>query len=536
MLIGNTLKLRAAFPLLVVAFAGICPVAAMQMGSGAALTSPSSGPITVSGVVVNATNGIPISRALVRINDRAMLTDHLGRFEFTQFTPPSSAVLEVQKPGYYFGQETGSSMPLRADQMAQPVVARLYPEALITGTLTTQDGTPLPQIFVSALRRSYNDSGSQWLPVKNSMTNSHGEFRLAVPPGDYRITSTPFARLRGNSQMALPISYPSPGVSETADSLHMSSGTEQRLELHATVSPSHTVKVMLDTSPERGFPMLLARSSNGAVFPVNVTRGGGPEGMQIGLPSGTFTLLATLNRRDGVEYGEATVTVGEDNNSEVALHLAPVAPIPIQVVVDGDTTSDKTPPGPQQLGLWMENVQRAAYPTGSTFSMPVMNGNQGAVFRLTPGTYRFNARNSGSWYVKSITCGTSNLLQQDLTVSAGGAGSVPIIVTVSNQTGGLQGLVRQKGSPVSGWVYAVPSGQSAVPVYSIHSGTDGSFNLSSLPPGSYDVVAFESRHSADYRAPNALAQFNTYVRQVTITSGNKAMLDLESVPDTELHP
>lgn len=488
---------------------------------------------------MNATNGIPVSRALVRINDRAVLTDHQGKFEFAQFNPSSSAVLEVQKPGYYFTQEMGSSITLRADQIAQPIVARLYPEALITGTLTTQDGTPLPQVFVSALRHSYNDAaGGQWLPVKNSMTNSHGEFRLAVPPGDYRITSTPFAHLRGNSQMALPISYPSPGASEDAgDSLHMSSGMEQRLELHATISPTHSVKVLLDTSPEHGFPMLIARSSSGATFPVNVIRGGGgPEGMQIGLPSGTFTLLATLNRRDGVEYGEATVTVGEDNNSEVALHLAPVAPIPIQVVVDGGASSDKTPPGPQQLGLWMENIQRAAYPVGSMFSMPVMNGNQGAVFRLTPGTYRFNARYSGIWYVKSITCGTSNLLQQDLTVSAGGAGSAPIIVTVSDQTGGLQGSVRQKGSPVSAWVYAVPSGQSAVPVYSIRSGIDGSFNLSSLPPGGYEIVAFESRHSADYRSPDVLAAFNTYVRQITISSGNKAVLDLESIPDTELHP
>jgi hypothetical protein len=542
----NIPKLGVAIPLLVFAFAGVRPAAEAQIGAVTGLSATSlasastSGPVTVSGVVLNAINGIPISRALVRINDRAMLTDHEGKFEFVQFTPTPSVMLEVQKPGFYFGQEMGfSSTIIRADQLTQPIVARLYPEALITGTLTTQDGSPLPQIFIHAVRSTYNETaGHQWLPLKNSITNSRGEFRLAVPPGDYRITSTPSGRLRGSSQMALPIVYPSPGGSETTESLHMASGTEQHLDLHVTVSQTHTVKVLLDSSSERGFPMLMARSSDGSLFPASVVRGGAgnPEGMQIALPTGTFTLLATLNRGDTTEYGEATVTVGDQNPSEVALHLAPVAAIPVQVVVDTEATSDKTPPNPQQLGLWMQNIQETVLPMGMMSSMPVMNGNQGAAFRLTPGIYRLSARQSGQWYVKSATCGTANLLQQNLTVSAGGAGSAPIIVTVSDQTGGLQGFVRQKGAPISAWVYAIPSGQSAVSVYSVHSGMDGSFNLTSLPPGNYELIAFQNRHPVNYHDPNALESFNTYVRNVAITYGNKATVDLESVPDAELRP
>ena len=45
-------------------------------------SSAASGLTTVIGVVTNAVNGLPVSRALVRLNDRAILTDHEGKFEF----------------------------------------------------------------------------------------------------------------------------------------------------------------------------------------------------------------------------------------------------------------------------------------------------------------------------------------------------------------------------------------------------------------------------------------------------------------------
>jgi hypothetical protein len=65
---------------------------------------------------------------------------------------------------------------------------------------------------------------------------------------------------------------------------------------------------------------------------------------------------------------------------------------------------------------------------------------------------------------------------------------------------------------------------------------DGSFNFPFLPPGTYQAISFENRHSLDYRDPKALAPFSTYVRSVTITSGNKATLDLDAVPDAEMNP
>lgn len=507
-----------------------------QVGTVGPSANSVSVPINLTGVVLNATNGNPIARVLVRVNDRAMLTDHEGKFEFDQFTPSGSAMLEVRKPGFYFGQEIGmSSIALRMDQMSNPIVVRLYPEALMTGTLTSSDGLPLTQVAVSAQRRLYNEAGYQWVPVGYSMTNSHGEFRLAVPPGDYRIQTNFSPRLRNSSTAVMPLTVPSFGSS--AGSIHLSSGVEERFDLHPVVSLSYTVGLRLDPSPDRGFPMIVARSSDGATFPASVMRSGPnqPDEMRVALPTGTYTLIANMNMGESHEYGEATVNVTDQDIAGVTLHLAPVPPIPVQVQVDSESTPDKTAPTAQQLGLTLHNAEDFGLQIGNASFMAMMSSGQETYLRPTPGIYHFSARGGGQWFVKSATYGMTDLLQQNMVVAAG-AGSSPLVVTVSDQTGSLQGSVKHNETPMTAWVYAVPTGSSATPFYNSHSGTDGNFTFTSLPPGTYQLIAFESRHSLDYRDPRVLAPFSSYIRSVTVGRGNKATTELNIVPDTELNP
>ncbi|HMG01778.1 MAG TPA: carboxypeptidase-like regulatory domain-containing protein [Edaphobacter sp.] len=525
------------FLLVVVLVGVVLPVTAQVVGglSPSPPSASSSSDSTVTGVVLNASSGVPVSRALVRLNDREMLTDHEGKFEFDQFVATNSAVLEVRKPGFYFSPEMGvTTKILRVGDLGAPIVARLYPEALLTGTLTGSDGTPLPHVMVSAQRSNYSEAGRQWASIGQGMTNSRGEFRLTVPPGDYRIATNFSPQGGGSSSAVLPFVTPTPGSAGEDSTIHMSSGMEERFDLHPVVSRTYMVGVRFETPEEHNFPMLLARSSDGTVFPVAMLRGG-PDGdeRRIALPSGTYTLIASLARDGSTEYGEASVTVAGHDISGVVLRLASVAPIPIQVLVDPESTSDKTPPTGQQLGLQLQSVQ--ANQIGSLTSFWVMGGGAGggAYLRPVPGTYRLSARNTGQWYVKSANYGTNDLLQQNMTVAAG-AGSSPVVITVSNLMGGLQGTAKRNSIPASAWIYVVPNAPSAVPFYSLRSGMDGSFNFPALPPGSYQVICFESRYMADFHDPKALAPFATYVHNVTVTQGTKSTVDLDEVLDTEM--
>lgn len=510
---------------------GVLPLSAQQNGAGTS-ASTSSRPMILSGVVVNATNGTPVPRALVRINDRAMLTDHEGRFAFDQFSPSGNGVLEVRKPGYYFSSEFGATTTtLRTDQMVSPVTVRLYPEALMTGTVTSADGVPLPRVFVSAVRSTYSEAGHQWFPVAHSMTNSRGEFRLPVAAGDYRLKTNFSPRVGGSSNSVMPLTMPS-----LADPpLHITSGSEQRFELHPAVSRTYSVGLRVESAQDRGFPSVLARLSDGSLFPVSVMRGEGAatDEMQLALPNGFFTLIANQPRGEEMMYGEANVTVADEDIHGVVLKMSPVAAIPVQIAIDPASTSDKVLPTPQQLGLMLENTKVPGIGTYTYFVMSRQG--QEATIRPTPGVYRFGSHMRGQWFVKSATYGTTDLLRENMTVTWGAASS-PIFVTVSNQTGALRGGTRISGVTASVWLEVIPDFPNAVPYYPGRSDSNGSFNFPSLPPGSYRVICFESMHSANYGDAKTLAPYSTYVRNVTITAGNTSAVDLDAVPDAEIRP
>lgn len=538
---GTVLK---PLSVLVLALSLALPLKAQQPGISSTSTDTSS--ITVSGVVLNAITGKPISRALVRISDRALLTDHEGRFEFPQYASSSAATLQVNKPGYYLGTDTRvGAVTLQPSQLASPITVRLYPEALITGTITAPDSSPLSQIYINAFRSTYNEIGHQWEPVAHSITNSRGEFRLAVPPGNYRISTNFSPRQRNSSNIIFPLVLPAPGSSGDVSLIHMSPGSEQHFDLHPATSPTHQVSLRIDPAPERGFPMLTARTSDGTLLPVSTIRPGSFAGddTRISLPSGTITLSASINNGEVVQYGEVTVTVPDHDLEGVVLHLSPVAPIPIQVVYDSSSTPPanasastaySSPPSINRFGLVMQNTDDDLRPGTRSFAAISMN-NQQPSLRLMPGSYRLNARAAGEWYIRSATWGTTDLLQQEMSIVAG-AGSSPIIITVSNQTGSLQGTVRLNGVPGSYWIAAVPTGASATPSFTASSNASGSFSFPYLPPGNYQVIAFERRYMTNFRDPQSLAPFNTYVKSATVTVGNKSSLDLDAVPSTELNP
>jgi hypothetical protein len=256
--------------------------------------------------------------------------------------------------------------------------------------------------------------------------------------------------------------------------------------------------------------------------------------MQIDLPIGTFTLVATQSFQDSMRYGEATVTITDHDLSGVVLHLAEVSPIPVELTVDPESTSDKTQPSVQQLGITFESIQDFPQPAGSMIGL-TMTHDSGSVFRATPGTYRLEVRGINTWYVKRATYGVTDLLEKELTVSAGASGGT-ILVTVSNQTGSLSGTTTLNSAPTACWVYLIPTGPSATSVFTIRSNAEGIYNFAYVPPGSYRAIAFEQRYSANFKDPNALDRYATHLGTVTIAAGNKASLDLTAVSLKEIAP
>ncbi len=493
-------------------------------------------PSTVAGQVINAKTGAPVPRALVRMNNRAVLTDHDGKFRFDQNTD-TNANFMVTKPGYSASLEfqESANIFLQGAQLGGPIELRLYPEALLTGTLISPDGTPLPNIAVSAMASFFDDSGHRWLPVATTTTDSHGDFRLPVQPGEYKLETRYQPMDRTVGEAVLPVVVPSETSSNTVHSIRVRSGEEEHFELRPVVSPTHNV-ILSGLGGGRDFMRITARSSNGSQLQVNTQMDGATGEMKIQLPLGTYTLRATRNNQESAEEAEATVTVADHDVSGLMLQFSPVPSIFVELVVDSSATSDNAqqPPNLQQLGLMLQG-QQADPERGDTTVRPTMRHDQSFVFSAEPGTYRLQGRGTGMWYIKSATYGASDLLLQDLVVVPGAAGT-PIRVTVSNQTASLQGTVALNGNPAACWIYLIPTGPTAQSVITLRSGNSGSYTAAHLPPGSYQAIAFERRHSANYRDPESLAAFSTFVHSVAIQAGDKPTLNLDAVPVAEVAP
>jgi hypothetical protein len=498
--------------------------------------SGTSAPITISGQVVNAVTGTGIPRVLVKLNGRGILTDHEGKFEFDQFTGTASNI-EATKPGYYLSTDPteGSSIFLQSAQLAAPIQVRLYPEALLTGTVTAPDGEPLQHVPVIARRSVFDETTRRWIPVGQSLTDSHGNFRLPVPPGDYRIETRYTMQPAEGQEAVLPVSVPSGTQSNSLNVIHIHSGEEQHFDLRPAISRAYTVTARLESPTDRGFPGITARSSSGTAIPVSFQRTGMANEGKMQLPSGTYTLTASMVGPEGSAQGETTVTVPNHDVTGVVLRLAPNPSLPVELAIDSSATSDNnsTPPSIQQLGLMMQNINDEAERGGS---VQIETGRNGiSSFHLEPGSYRLRARSRGAWFVKSASYGDADLLDHDLVVGSG-AGGAPILVTVSNQSGSLQGTTSLDGVPSACWVYLIPTFPSAFPFIVLRSGLNGSYNESYLPPGTYEAIAFEHRHSANFRDPETLAAYTTHVRSVTVNEGDKPTLDLDAVTTAEVVP
>jgi hypothetical protein len=504
-------------------------------GSGTPI-APSTIPNSVSGRVINASTNAPISRALVRLNDRAVLTDNEGKFRFDQNTESSANVL-VSKPGYYAGTEFSEpgNLFLGSAQLGTPLELRLYPEALLTGTITGPEGIPLPHISVSALRSVYDDAGHRWVSAGQAQTDSHGNFRIPVQAGDYRLETRYTPQDRTTGQAVLPITVPGESSSNTSQLIRIHGGEEQHFDLRPFVSPTHVVTTVTQPPSGRGFTRISARSSNGSTLQVGPTTNGSTGEMKIQLPQGTYTLTARMmGDPDAPEQADTTVTVPDHDISGVVLQFFPVPAIPVELVVDGSSTSDNTPANLAQMGLTLQSEQ-SDLDRGDASVRLTTRRDQSYVFLVPPGSYRLAARNSGAWYVKAVSYGDSDLLQEELVVAPGAAGT-PIRVVASNEMGGLQGTVKLNGDPNACWIYLIPASVGVQTVYTTRSNSTGSYTFAHLPPGSYQAVAFERRHSADYRNPESLAPFSGQTHSVSINAGDKPTLNLDAVPVAEVVP
>ena len=170
----------------------------------------------ILGRVVDATTGRPIGDAAItlsplqppsgdpsplpvpaRVSGQSALTSGDGRFLFRGLTAGAYG-LSATAPGYLDGglgqQRAGGrlqSLVLADGQRTGDATIRLWPEAVVSGVVTDDTGAPVPEIWVTLLRRDQTLRPGQ-LPATRGWTSlgarsdDEGRYRIGgIEPGEY---------------------------------------------------------------------------------------------------------------------------------------------------------------------------------------------------------------------------------------------------------------------------------------------------------------------------------------------------------------
>jgi hypothetical protein len=192
--------------------------------SAHAFQTPAQAPAkgSIEGQVVNGRTGAPLKRAMVRLvgvhqtmgpaaipsnlpgrgGARPVMmnkeTDDQGHFVFTNLDAGQYR-LTAERQGF-LRQSWGSRklsggstpVPVGEGQAVKAINFRLNPQGVIAGKVLDEDGEPIANVPVRAMRAVYRNGGRTFNTVANSNTSDIGEYRLPeLKPGRYWVSASP---------------------------------------------------------------------------------------------------------------------------------------------------------------------------------------------------------------------------------------------------------------------------------------------------------------------------------------------------------
>jgi hypothetical protein len=500
---------------------------------------------TIRGEVVNSITGMPIPGALVQIGGRhAALTDREGLFEFPNFTDLtefSGGVVGTgaTKPGYFPEQSGFNRFGVSALE-GHAITLKLAPEAIISGTVTDQDGQPLQGLHVQLKMLQVRNGLRRWQQMQSTTTNVEGEFRFAeLVAGKYslatgfQIDGLPDA---ASSVGFAPVTYPPLSGNEEA-ALTLAWGDHIEANLNPPAQKLYAVTGHVDGPPTQGVNFE-AESSNGGVIRPVVRFNRATGDFRLLLPSGSYHLqLHTFVAREQM-IGTREILISEAPLRDISMSVAPLATIPVEVEYQNVNPSSQDTQTPQPLfpNVGLEDVDTAR--SGREFnaqpSQPSSSpGDSLAIRDVEPGQYRLLARPQPPWYLSSASCGGLDLTREPLAI-AGSAAGCTIHAVLRNDSAALKWSINENSQTGRTFVYAFPfvdSGQStAAPntqPQQASSGIEGS--LDGLAPGRYLVIALDHPQELPYREVDVARRYLSLGKEVTLTANGKSEVQLDVV-------
>jgi hypothetical protein len=528
-----------------------------RSNSAASANAPHVEKFTITGTVIDAVSGEPVRKALVQLNGttrRATFSDNGGRFQF-EGVPAGGVSVTAQKPGYFSEQEMARNgvPPLEVGPNAAPTTLKLYPEAVIFGKVTSSDGVPLEHVSITLTHITIRDGQRHWDNQGNTGTDVEGRFRFAnLRPGTYFVAVAPHTpqveSLLETDQSPTTgyrgVYYAGAPDMTSATPLQLAAGQQTEADFSLTEVPVYRVSGTISGYQPNQNVGLQIFDSSGVQVPVGVQFSPDNGRFDVrGLPAGTYALKAfsqltsTQNVRAEVHF-----SLSSDLHN-LHLALAPATTIPVVVNMEAQTTTgrmrrsaNQTYSSPPVSARLLGSGPGSNDAFASVEGQP---GQQSLIFRnLEPGRYTARFDPGWPWYVASADYGQTNLLSDDLVITAG-APAQEMRITLRNDSAEIGGTVNvPDGTTAPVTIIAVPqAGAKASPRITSflpppdkrRAANGNDFGIGMLAPGEYLVFAFDHIDDVEYLSPEGLESYSSRATHITLSPGQRAKVTLELI-------
>ncbi len=531
----------------------------------AAIFAQPAGTGVISGIVVEASSGDPVRKAVVTVTWQGTprswataRTDSSGRFTF-EGLPSGKYNLTANKPGLgtaSYGSNSVRELPdfitLADGETCADLKLRILRSGSISGHVVDADGDPVPAVFVILLRAGRNLGERTLINYRGDSTNDRGEYKITeVDPGEYYVHAEPTNqrnRQAPNADIIVSQYYNGARNSNDAAALYLRGGEVlSGIDFHLLAE--HPAKI---TGRVTGVPPLDPPMEPPGQLPPRIVNGGGgrmihngqdpmveispADGYQmwssgVGAqgpdyhfelpesPPGRYRVQARMNVRDKTYYATQMVDAGE-GITDILLNMYPAVEVKGHLKIEGPAARP-----PQTYTV----VLAGPPPRRESSSSPVAKDGTFTIKQVPPGEWILNINPaSPGLFEKSVLLGDKDFLFKRVEIPPGLDAPLNIVLSINTAT--VEGEVDSKRAgilltPVGMWHTMSRFYYSAI------TDATGKFKLTGIAPGKYKIFALEKIATNNYRNPESADLLDQLGEEIEIAEGAKIQSHPKLIPE-----
>jgi hypothetical protein len=496
----------------------------------------------IEGVVTNSAKE-PLSGVQVALagqtagtpNRSSTTTDTSGRFSIRDLPAGRHQIL-LTKDGFKRPYSSPAiAVTLAERERVGNLKLILEATSTISGEVVDQGGKPAPSVSVRLMMATYSPSGVRWLSGGGSAavsTDAKGKYRITgVVPGEYYLIAVPGS----GGQGFITSFYPGFVSPENATLIKVLPGMDlERFDFSLVREALYSVRVKAPRPagvPSTGNVRFSLRpvSRGKLVSSIDQTTAFTSAGDDVYVsppaPSGSYTLdviWSTQNHRVQVP-----VEIVDKN-----VDLGTAMPKESNLTITGFLHGIPAGTNFRRTFVSLDDIQPGV---GSVLILPTAPNGAFRLERVPEGKYLIvpaTLLGSEKLYIASARLGGRDVLGDLFELNDGSSGSLE--VTLASGVGRVQGtLLNSRDEPVGfGRVVLAPPPhrrRNSHLFFTAVSNHAGAFSLENVPPGEYDVFAWEFVELDAYRNEDFLRQFEGRGSKLSVSPNSQASIRIQAI-------